>query len=94
MVGAANGVKTLAGQVKSKIMTITLSAVYIIIASLSILGGAIGLWVKMQTQVTKIKSRVYYLETNDNELKTMLSDITAKLQHIELLLASNQIKRK
>ena len=75
-------------------MTITLSAVYIIIASLSILGGAIGLWVKTQNELTKIKSRVYYLETNDNELKTMLTDVMAKLQHIEILLAANQIKEK
>lgn len=75
-------------------MTITLSALYIIIASLSVLGGAIALWVKMQNELTKVKSRVYYLETNDNELKAMLADVLSRLQHIELLLASNQIKRK
>ena len=75
-------------------MTITLAAVYMILASLALLGSAIGLWVKMQLELTKIKSRVYYLETNDTELKVMLSDINSKLQHIELLLASNQIKRK
>jgi len=75
-------------------MTITLSSVYIIIASLSTLGGAIGLWVKTQNDMTKIKSRVYYLETKDDELKAMLSDVMAKLQHIEILLAENQIKRK
>tara|TARA_R110000737_G_scaffold140605_1_gene171396 strand:- start:1213 stop:1440 length:228 start_codon:yes stop_codon:yes gene_type:complete len=75
-------------------MTITLSAVYIIIASLSVLGGAIALWVKMQNELTRLKSRVHYLETNDNELKAMLADVLSRLQHIELLLASNQIKRK
>ena len=36
-------------------MTITLSAVYIIIASLSVLGGAIALWVKMQNELTRLK---------------------------------------
>tara|TARA_R110001606_G_scaffold336876_1_gene484825 strand:- start:107 stop:334 length:228 start_codon:yes stop_codon:yes gene_type:complete len=75
-------------------MTITLSAVYIIIASLSVLGGAIALWVNMQNELTRVKSRVHYLETNDNELKAMLADVLSRLQHIELLLASNQIKRK
>lgn len=75
-------------------MTITLSAIYIIIASLSILGGAVGLWAKISNEITKVKSRVYYLESNDNELKILLADISSKLQHIELLLASNQIKRK
>jgi len=75
-------------------MTVTLSAVYMILASLTILGTAVGLWVKINTEMTKVKSRVHYLETNDTELKTMLADINSKLQHIELLLASNQIKRK
>jgi len=75
-------------------MTITLSAIYIMIASLSILGGAVGLWAKMSNEITKVKSRVFYLESNDNELKILLADISSKLQHIELLLASNQIKRK
>jgi prefoldin subunit 5 len=75
-------------------MTITLSSVYIIIASLSVLGGAIALWVNMQNELTRLKSRVHYLETNDNELKAMLADVLSRLQHIELLLASNQIKRK
>ena len=75
-------------------MTITLSAVYIILASLSVLGGAIALWVKMQNELTRLKSRAHYLETNDNELKAMLADVLSRLQHIELLLASNQIKRK
>ena len=75
-------------------MTITLSAIYVILASLSVLGGALALWVKMQNEITKIKSRIYYLESNDNELKILLADISSKLQHIELLLASNQIKRK
>ena len=75
-------------------MTITLAAVYMIIASLTLLGSAIGLCVKMKLELTKIRSRVHYLESNDTELKVMLTDINAKLQHIELLLASNQIKQK
>ena len=67
---------------------------YLIISIFGILSGGVGIWVKFQNEMTKIKSRVYYLETNDNELKAMLSDVMAKLQHIEILLASNQIKKK
>ena len=67
---------------------------YLIISIFGILLGGVGIWVKFQNEMTKIKSRVYYLETNDNELKAMLSDVMAKLQHIEILLASNQIKKK
>tara|TARA_B100001094_G_scaffold110881_1_gene106756 strand:- start:452 stop:679 length:228 start_codon:yes stop_codon:yes gene_type:complete len=75
-------------------MVVELSAIYIILASLTTLGGGVGIWVKMNNEVTKLKSRVHYLETNDTELKAMLADINTKLQHIEILLASNHIKQK
>ena len=75
-------------------MEITLSAIYVIIAIISTLGGGVAIWVKMNNELTKLNSRVHYLETNDTELKAMLSDINAKLQHIEILLASNHIKEK
>ena len=75
-------------------MVVELSAVYVILACLGLLGGGVGLWVRVNNELTKLKSRVHYLETNDTELKAMLSDINAKLQHIEILLASNHIKRK
>jgi len=48
----------------------------------------------LQTKVTKLSSRVYHLEQSDNELKTILADISTKLHKIELLLAANQIKEK
>ena len=73
-------------------MVVELSAVYVILACLGILGGGVG--IRVNNELTKLKSRVHYLETNDTELKAMLSDINAKLQHIEILLASNHIKRK
>ena len=75
-------------------MTITLSAIYIIIATIAVLLTGLAIWVKMTNEMTKLKSRVHYLETNDTELKAMLAAINAKLQHIEILLASNQIKEK
>ena len=75
-------------------MEITLSAIYVIIAIISTLGGGVAIWVRMNNELTKLNSRVHYLETNDTELKAMLSDINAKLQHIEILLASNHIKEK
>ena len=75
-------------------MVVELSAIYVILASLGILSGCVGVWVKVNNELTKLKSRVHYLETNDTELKAMLSDINTKLQHIEILLASNHIKQK
>lgn len=73
---------------------ITIHSFYLVLSSASILCAAIGGWVKFNNEMTKVKARIHYLEQNDNELKAMLLDISAKLQHIELLLASNQIKRK
>tara|TARA_R110002012_G_scaffold300955_1_gene501036 strand:+ start:2415 stop:2642 length:228 start_codon:yes stop_codon:yes gene_type:complete len=75
-------------------MTITLSAIYVIIAILGILLTGLAIWVRISNEMTKLKSRVHYLETNDTELKAMLAAINAKLQHIEILLASNHIKEK
>ncbi len=75
-------------------MTITLSAIYLIIAILSVLLTGLAVWVRMTNELTKLKSRVHYLETNDTELKAMLAAINTKLQHIEILLASNHIKQK
>ncbi len=75
-------------------MEITIHSFYLIISTIAIVGSGVGVSVKINNELTKLKSRIHYLEINDNELKTMLSDIAAKLQHIELLLASNHIKRK
>ena len=73
---------------------VTIHSFYLILSSLALLGGAVGVWVKFNNEITKVKARIHYLELNDNELKAMLADISSKLQHIEILLASNQIKEK
>ena len=59
-----------------------------------ILATAIGLWINLNNDCTKIKSRVYHLEQTDTELKSILADISIRLHAIELLLAANQIKDK
>ena len=75
-------------------MEITIGLLEIIISSVVLLSSGIGVWVTLNNQITKLDLRVYHLEQSDVELKTILSDISAKLHHIELLLASNQIKEK
>jgi len=54
--------------------------------------GIIGTWIKMTNDVTKIKSRVYSLEKQEGEVKTMLKELCAGMQDIKLLLAEKGIK--
>jgi len=73
---------------------VALTTVEIIIGIVAVLAGALVLWVNLNNEYTKLKARVFQLERSDSELKTFLSDISARLHAIELLLASNQIKEK
>jgi prefoldin subunit 5 len=68
--------------------------IHLIVVTVALLGTAVGVWVNLNNDITKLKSRVYHLEQKDNDIKALLADITARLQHIEILLASNQIKEK
>jgi len=75
-------------------MGVTIGMLELIISVVILLATALGMWVNLNNECTKLKSRVYHLEQTDHELKVLLADIAARLQHIELLLASNQIKEK
>tara|TARA_R110000850_G_C9799378_1_gene450225 strand:+ start:106 stop:333 length:228 start_codon:yes stop_codon:yes gene_type:complete len=75
-------------------MGITVSVVQLILAVVALLASALAMWVNTNNEVTKLKSRVYHLEQTDNDLKVVLADIATRLQHIELILAANQIKDK
>lgn len=73
-------------------MDITLGMIELVIGVGVILATAIGLWINLNNDCTKIKSRIYHLEQTDTELKSILADISVRLHAIELLLAANQIK--
>jgi len=75
-------------------MNVSIGMIELVIGVVVILAAAFGLYVNLNNECTKIKGRVYHLEQSDNEIKIALADIAAKLQHIEILLASNQIKEK
>jgi hypothetical protein len=74
-------------------MELTVGVVELIIGIAVLLVTALGLWVNLNTECTKIKSRVYQLEQSDTDLKATLAEISARLHAIELLLAANQIKK-
>lgn len=75
-------------------MELTIGMIELVIGVGIILATAIGLWINLNNDCTKIKSRIYHLEQTDTELKSILADISIRLHAIELLLAANQIKDK
>jgi hypothetical protein len=79
---------------KNKVMELTIGMIELVIGVGIILATAIGLWINLNNDCTKIKSRIYHLEQTDTELKSILADISIRLHAIELLLAANQIKDK
>tara|TARA_R110000764_G_scaffold59065_1_gene127871 strand:+ start:424 stop:639 length:216 start_codon:yes stop_codon:yes gene_type:complete len=56
-------------------------------------GALVGVYIKLQTEVNKLKSRVYVLEQNKNEVTDMLKDLAKDIAEIKLLLARKQIDR-
>ena len=47
----------------------------------------IGVWVTLNSEVAKLKGRVYRLENDQNELKTMLKECVEGIHELKLLLA-------
>ncbi len=49
--------------------------------------AVIGVWVSMNSEVAKLKGRVYRLEHDQSELKTMLKECVEGIQELKILLA-------
>tara|TARA_R110000823_G_C15834847_1_gene490589 strand:+ start:726 stop:929 length:204 start_codon:yes stop_codon:yes gene_type:complete len=64
----------------------------IIGVALTSFGAIIATWVKMTNDVTKIKSRIFSLEKQEGEVKTLLKELCEGMQDIKLLLAEKGIK--
>ena len=58
---------------------------------IAIAGALIGTYVKMSVEIGKIKSRMFVLEQNNNEVTTMLRKLHEDLNEIKLLLARKQL---
>lgn len=54
-------------------------------------GSLIGLYVKMNVEINKMKSRIYVVEQSNNEVTQMLRKLHEDLNEIKLLLARKQI---
>lgn len=48
---------------------------------------AIGVWVNLNSEVAKLKGRVYRLESDQGELKTMLKECVEGIHELKILLA-------
>jgi cell division protein FtsB len=56
-----------------------------------LVAGLIGVYIKLQNQVEKLKNRLYTLEQNKNEVTDMLKDLAKDIAEIKLLLARKQL---
>lgn len=53
--------------------------------------AAVGVWVSLNSEVAKLKGRVYRLENDQNELKAMLKECVEGINELKLLLAKKGI---
>jgi site-specific recombinase len=49
--------------------------------------AAVGVWVNLNSEVAKLKGRVYRLESDQGELKTMLKECVEGIHELKVLLA-------
>ena len=56
-----------------------------------LLGGIVGVYIRMNSEVSKLKNRVYTLEQSKHEVTDMLKELSEDLQEIKLLLARKQL---
>ena len=47
----------------------------------------LGVWVNLNSEVAKLKGRVYRLESDQGELKAMLKECVEGIQELKILLA-------
>ena len=64
----------------------------LIAVSVTAFAGIIGTWIKMTNDVTKIQGRIYSLEKQESEVKSLLKELCEGMHDIKLLLAEKGIK--
>lgn len=51
------------------------------------IAAAVGVWVSLNSEVAKLKGRVYRLENDQSELKAMLKECVEGIHELKILLA-------
>ena len=59
-----------------------------------LVAGLLGVYMKLNSDVLKLKSRVMVLEKNDTDVQKMLKDLLTAVNDIKILLAEHGIKAK
>ena len=59
-----------------------------------LLAGLVGVYMKLNSDVLKLKSRVLVLERSETEVQKMLKDLLTAVNDIKILLAEHGIKAK
>lgn len=54
-------------------------------------GSLIGVYVKMNTEINKMKSRIFVVEQSNTEIADMLRKLHQELNEIKLLLARKNL---
>lgn len=54
--------------------------------------GILGTWVKLNTDLTKIKARLDQLEKNEDKVSGALRELMDGVNEIKLLLAKNRLE--
>lgn len=58
---------------------------------LGLAGALIGIYVKLQNDLTRVKNRIYVLEQSKDEVKDLIKEMMNDIHEIKLLLARKQI---
>lgn len=58
---------------------------------IAVTGALIGIYVKLQTDLAKVKTRIYLLEQSKDEVRDLLKEMITDIHEIKLLLARKQI---
>jgi site-specific recombinase len=53
--------------------------------------AAVGVWVSLNSEVAKLKGRVYRLESDQGKIEAMLKECVEGIQELKLLLAKKGI---
>lgn len=56
-----------------------------------VMGGIIGIYVKLNADVGKLHQRIKHLEADKDELRTMVKEVVDTVHEIRRLLAANKI---
>ena len=72
-------------------MNLTNMEALTIYEAIIVLGTLVGVYVKLNTEISKLKNRVYTLEQSKDEVKDMLKELSEDMAEIKLLLARKQI---